>query len=73
MFASQTVTGNLEEDKVLLDSMTSLSQENALQIVLKYLNISEIKYSKANYVILKIHRDMFMKLGNIKLFNGWQQ
>ncbi len=51
--ASQTVTGNLEEDKVLLDSMTSLSQENALQIVLKYLNISEIKYSKANYVIFK--------------------
>ncbi|WGL58994.1 hypothetical protein QEJ31_10730 [Pigmentibacter sp. JX0631] len=51
--ASNTVTGNLEEHKVLLDSLTSFSQEQALKIALNYLRIEATKFTKANYVIFK--------------------
>lgn len=74
--ASNTVTGNLEEHKILLDSLTSITQEQALKIALNYLKIDSTKFTKANYVIFKdiqnnIHEAWHFKLIPAKTSGDW--
>lgn len=65
--ASNTVTGDLENAKILLDSIASISETDALKIALKHLKVESSKYTKVKYVVFKDINGNIFEAWHIKL------